>query len=234
MKATQSMAFEQLSGKSGSVVIADTKSGLIIRPRTRPKNPKTPAQESVRLHLSTSATLFKNMTPTQLLNWRTYASNLTRQNPVTGKKYAPAAMNVFTGLASKYLQVTPNGTVPMTPPTSDFTGDKPTVTALGGPGKVTFTADAANSTNVVTELLLQPLKSKNRLPSKGAYRTKQFVSFTSGSLSAVVAVPAGTYAAAYRFVNSATGQESPLVPISIQQVSFALEEGGKAGSKKAA
>lgn len=75
---------------------------------------------------------------------------------------------------------------------------------------------------MVTEFLLQPLAGPNRTPQAGAYRSHGFFAFVAGTLSHDVDVPPGTYAAAYRFVNSATGQESGLVSLDVQQVTFAL------------
>ncbi|HRF60476.1 MAG TPA: hypothetical protein PLH94_11270 [Fimbriimonadaceae bacterium] len=234
MKAELSMAFDNLRGKAGTVVISGSRSGLIVKPRVQPRNPRTAAQEQVRANLTTASQLFKNFTPVQLANWKTYAASITKTNPVTGKTYNPTPLAAFVGLATKFLQANPNGTVPLTPPTADFNGDKISVTATGGSGKITFTASAPNSAGVVTELLLQPLKSRNRTPSTIGYRSKAFVVFASGSLSAIVNVPAGWYAAGYRVVNSATGQDTKLIPLTVNQVTFAVEEGGEGRTKKAA
>ena len=100
------------------------------------------------------------------------------------------------------------------------------MTCTAGTGQVTFTASGANYTGVTTELLLQPLKGKNRVPTAKAYRTKMFKAFATGSLTQAVTVPAGYYAAAYRFVNSATGQMSALVPISVLTIALSVEDGG--------
>ena len=72
-------------------------------------------------------------------------------------------------LAARFLQVSPAGTIPLTPPASAFNGDGCTVTAAGGAGKVTFTASAANGANITTELLPQP----------NGYRTKGFQVFAA-------------------------------------------------------
>ena len=70
-------------------------------------------------------------------------------------------------------------------------------------GAITFTASAANTTGVVTELLLQPLASANRRPARNAYKHARFATFTAADLEATLTVPAGYYAAAYRFVLTA-------------------------------
>ncbi|RYG26440.1 hypothetical protein EON82_03335 [bacterium] len=99
-------------------------------------------------------------------------------------------------------------------------------------GKVTFTASAANSTNVTTELLLQPLKNANRKPSSRGYRIKAYNSFAAGTLTKDVTVPPGYYAAAYRFVSKTTGQSTPLVYLAVSGLALGLEDGGTEEAEK--
>jgi hypothetical protein len=227
MKASLSIAFENLRGKAGTLVVSKARSGLFVRPAVTGKNPRTAAQQAIRANFSKAAAALKNLTTAQLVNWQNYAQTIVRTNPTTGETYHPTAGNVFLGLATKFLQVNPTGTIPTTPPAAAFNGDSLTVTTTGASGKITFTATAANTPNTKTELLLQPLPSRNRAPNPRAYRTKAFATFALGSLSVDVTVPPGYYAAAYRFVNTTTGQETLLQPIPTQQVTFTVEEGGK-------
>jgi hypothetical protein len=203
--------FNSLRGKAGSVVFARSKDGTVVRPRVSARNPQTPAQQAVRLALSKSATAYKNLTAAQVTAWTTYANNVTKHDPRTGKTYHPSAIAAFTSLAAKFLQVNPAGTVPLTPPVTGFAGDTITATAVGAAGKVTFTGSAANGLGITTELLLQPLKSQNRKPQPKGYRGKGFKAFAAGSLTQDVLVPAGWYVPAYRFVYTATGQDTLLV-----------------------
>jgi hypothetical protein len=83
----------------------------------------------------------------------------------------------------------------------------------GGSG-VRFVASGPNSEGVVTELLLQPLASAGRRGSPARYRSRGFVAFALGSLSAVVPCAPGLYLCAVRFVRRATGQASGLVEVS--------------------
>ncbi|MCW5937601.1 MAG: hypothetical protein KIT11_09885 [Fimbriimonadaceae bacterium] len=152
----------------------------------------------------------------------------------TGKSNEQRAMQAFVALSTKFLQATPGGSVPLAPPTTPFTGDTVVVTATATTGKVTFTANQPNASNVTTEILLQPLASQIRNPQKGAYRTKKFFRFLPGSLSTDVDVPAGWYAAAVRFVKTTTGQAATIQPIGISQVSFSVAESGSGSKKKAA
>ena len=150
-------------------------------------------------------------------NWKTYAATITKHNARTGKAYSPTAINAYNSLSAKFLQVNPTGTFPTTPPAAAFNGDTITVTAVGTIGAMTFTGSAANGTNIKTEFLLQPLKSKNRTPTAKGYRSKGFAAYAAGALTVTVVVPAGWYVPAYRFVNTATGQATtPVILPAIQ------------------
>jgi hypothetical protein len=234
MKAKLSMAFADLRGKDGSVVIQKGKSGLKLTPRNKARNPKSTAQTGVRNNMTKTSKLFAAMTPAQAAAWNAFGATQTKRNAISGTTYTSAGINAFNALATKFLQINSAGTVPMTPPTSVFTGDTITVTATAGTGQVTFTASAANATNVKTELLLQPLKGKNRQPSAKGYRTKAFFTFAVGTLTTTVTVPTGFYAAAYRFVNTLTGQETALVPLTVLTVALSVENGGLADEKPTA
>src|SRR2546422_186833 len=143
--------FNNIRGKAGSVVFARSKDGTVIRPRVAARNPRTPAQVAVRVALGKSAAAYKTLTPAQVIVWTNYAQTYTKHDPRTGKTYFSSGIAAFTSLASKFLLVTPTGTIPVTPPATSFSGDTITVTAAGASGKVTFTGSAANGTNITTE-----------------------------------------------------------------------------------
>ncbi|MBS1714085.1 MAG: hypothetical protein JST30_07075 [Armatimonadetes bacterium] len=199
-----------------------------------PANPSTPAQQAVRTNLRKAAVAYKNLTPAQAAAWELYAQTQVVENPPTGRKPKKTAVDAFVELAAKFLQVTPTGTVPTAPPAASYYGDSIAVTVAYSAGKATFTGSAPNSLNTRTELLMQRLPAQNRHAQKGAYRSKGFVQFVPGTLSFDVTVPPGYYAAAYRFVNVATGQATDLQPINAGQVTLALEAGGSGTKKKAA
>ncbi|HRK22590.1 MAG TPA: hypothetical protein PLX06_12310, partial [Fimbriimonadaceae bacterium] len=138
----------------------------------------------------------------------------------------------FIELTVKFLQNNPAGTIPLVPPTSEFIGDSITVSASAGTGMVTFTATAPNAAGIMTELLLQPLANAHREPSKNGYRSKQFFNFSAGVLTRNVTVPAGFYAAGYRFVKASTGQATPLVALPVQTVALSLAKGGAPAAAK--
>lgn len=223
-----------IRGTWAGAVIQGGAEGLITREYVTPKNPQTAAQMAIRANFAAASEAFRNMTPTQLTNWENYAMSLSRTNPVNGRKGPPNAIQVFVGLASKYLQVNPGGAIPMSVPTTGFKGDSVVLTATGGTGKVTFTADKPNASGVTTELLIQRLPSPNRKPSKGHYKTATFFQFQSGTLTKDVTVPPGYYATAYRFVRTSTGQSSNLIPLPTTQIQLAIERGGSSTQKKAA
>lgn len=217
-KVVYSANIQDIRGKLGNTVHSRARNGSTLRTRVSPKQPKTAGQTAVRSALTKSSVLYKNMTAPQLAAWATYAQTLAKHDPLSGKTYAPAPGTVFGGLTDKFLQMTPAAAVPMTTPTAGFAGDSIGVSAVGVSGKVTFTASAANTVGVKTELLLQPLKSRARTPTAKAYRTKTFFAFVAGTLVQDVIVPAGFYAPAYRFVNAATGQMVGMITLPVVQV----------------
>lgn len=234
-KAELGVLLQDLRGKAGNTVFQKSRDGIVVRPRVHGSNPRTAAQLAVRAALTKASQLFKGFSSVQFAAWQNYAQTVTKHNPVTGKAYHPTAINAYTELATKFLLVNPSGTPPSAPPSTSFAGDSITVTATAGTGKVTFTGSAANASGVTTELLLQPLASANRKPSGNGYRSKGFFAFASGTLSHDVVVPAGYYAAAYRFVKTSTGQATDLYPLPVAQVTLSLADGkfGEASAKSA-
>lgn len=235
-KAELSVLLQALSGKAGNVVFTKGKDGTHVRPHTRGTNPNTPAQQLIRENFTKASGIYRTFTTNQLDAWKNYANYQTTTDKLDGSKSKPTAFNAFMKLACKFLQVDPQGTVPTTPPTTGFNGDNVELTVTGGTGELTFTASAANTSGVTTEILLQPLANANRRPQVGAYRHKLFHIFTSGNLSLDVSVPVGYYAAGYRFVKTATGQASTLQTLAVQGVTLSVEAGGTAtkAAKKAA
>lgn len=210
-KVSFSANIEDIRGKVGNSVFTAGRSGAVLRTRAQVKNPNTAAQSGVRANLSKASATFKGLTSAQVTQWANYAATIVRHNPVNGTAYNPAPNAIFVALASKFLQITPGGTIPVTPPASAFAGDSIAVTAAGASGSVTFTASAGSGTNIKTELLLQRLPSANRTPGAKGYRSKRFVAFAGTGLTSNVPVVPGIYVPAYRFVNTATGQDTGLI-----------------------
>ena len=217
-----SILIQDIRGKAGGSVFQMSPEGLIVRPRVDGTNPRTPAQLAVRSYFTRASQAFEGLTPVQYAAWKQYAAQNVRRDPITGKSRHQTPIAAFVELAAKFLQANPAGTIPLTPPTTQFNGDTITLTAAADTGKMTFTASAANAAGVTTEIMLQPLKTANRKPQSNAYRSKAFNAFASGSLSFQVTVPAGYYAAAYRFVKLSTGQASEAVYLPVTGVAFSL------------
>ncbi|MCW5936202.1 MAG: hypothetical protein KIT11_02710 [Fimbriimonadaceae bacterium] len=216
---------EGLSGTLGNAVVVRFGDGRVqVRQKVTPRNPRTPLQEAARERLTRAARLFRTLNPEEALSWHAYARREAEQLTANGQPADPRAQSAFVRLATKILQVDPEATPPRTPPAASFLGDALVVTAAplplaplgergqGGEG-VRFTASAPNAPGVVTELLLQPLRTSLSRPDPGKYRTQTFATFTQGVLSRDVTAPQGWHAPAYRFVFPATGQASSLVPL---------------------
>lgn len=207
-----------LHGKAGNAVFAHTRTGVVLRPRTMPANPRTPAQVAARERLTQAASAFRALTPAERQAWAVYAASLLVYPRDSGAPYAPAANSVFIALASKRLQAVPGAPIPTVPPAAPFFGDNLTLAASAGAGGITFTASAPNAAGVLTELLWQPLVNGGRTPQPRQYRTQRFAAFAAGALSVTLPAAPGWYAAAYRFVREATGQETEVARAGVVEV----------------
>lgn len=230
-KAELGILLTDLRGKAGNAVFQGSRDGLVVRPWVHGSNPNTPAQQAVRAHFSQAGAAWRSYSSAQVLAWKNYAQTITKTNRVNGKTYHPNAFNAFLALAAKFLQVNPGGTIPSTPPTTSYAGDSITFTVASSTGTLSFTPSAANGTNSTTEFLVQPLANANRKPQKNGYRSKGFHKFTT-TAPFDLDLGAGYYAVAVRFVNTQTGQETALYPLSIEQVALSVSNSNKL--KKAA
>jgi hypothetical protein len=204
----------RLSGRVGSIVYLsrDGQAFAAAAPSFRPRS--TALQGDAQRRLAIAGRAWGELSLAEIEAWRRYAATLSRPN-AAGVRKAPRADNVFRGLAAKYLQVHGTGPVPNLPPESAFLGDGVVVSAEAEIGGVRFHASGPNADGVLTELLLQPLRARHYTPQPRDYRTQAFVDFEEGALEALVPAHPGAYACAFRFVRSATGQESPLVPCGV-------------------
>ncbi|MCW5946809.1 MAG: hypothetical protein KIT74_07230 [Fimbriimonadales bacterium] len=233
MKARLSMAFQDLRGKDGNVVIKGSRNGLVLTPYVSPRNPRTGPQRAIRGYFRQSGKTFETMTVPQVEAWEDYAQTINIVDPITGKSYHPTAINAFVQLGVKFLQLNPSGTLPLTPPTSEFVGDTIGVSVSSpSAGVIRFTGSGDNASGVTTELLLQRLPSPHWKPSPLAYRHEAWYVFTSEEPTKDVDVSPGWYAAAYRFVKNTTGQATDLIALPMQQVTLAVVEGGKVTSRQ--
>ena len=227
-----------VSGKAGNAVYRLTKNGTELSDRPIVNNPQTKAQMDVRAAFSKATKAWKNLTTAQADAWDAYALTITETEEVSGVKTHRSGFNWYTGLSSRFYLVNGiSGTAPTTPPTTPFTGDSLTFTIAPGEtgSSIEFTASAANTAGTKTALLLQQLSSANGKPQKNGYRTKGYVAFAAGSLSAEVPVTPGFYSAAIQYVKTSTGQETTTQVVGeVGPISFAVAQGGSNGKKKAA
>jgi hypothetical protein len=210
-------AVADMSGPYGEYVIRQGRSGLVLRRKPVFKRPIDPDQQAGMSRMQAATAAWNNLTYAEAQAWRDYAATQTRHNQLTGQPYAPAAVNVFTGLALKVLQVNRAEIVPALPPSSAFVGDEVTVSLSTRHGLLTFTASAPNSAGVVTELLIQKLPNPRRSLTK-QYKSAAFKAFTSDSMSESLLVEPGLYGAAYRFVRDATGQATEMLLLPVIEV----------------
>lgn len=206
-----------LTGKAGGAVFVRTATGVVLRPRVVPRNPRTPAQTQARENLARAVAAYRALTPAEAQAWRDYAATQYRVDPRGGTARPMTAYGAFVGLAGKFLQVTPTGAIPTMPPAFPYSGDQITVSAAGGVGAIVFTASGPNAPDSRTELLLQPLRFGSQAPQPRAYRTQAFAAFAPGALSATLPAAPGWYAAACRFVRADTGQETEVAAVGVVQ-----------------
>lgn len=204
-KARLSGAFLDVRGRVGSEVLVLTSGGLAMRGRPKYKYPAKPAvqQGSERLRLANAA--WNELTAVGARAWRAYAATLVRSSSNPGASSTPLAKNVFVGLACKFLQVSPGGSIPMNPPPSTFLGDRLEIEVIVVAGGLEIQASEPNSNGTTTEIMVQKLANPRRLPGP-FYKSALFHEFTSSGESAFIALAPGSYALAYRYVEVATGQ----------------------------
>ena len=207
-----------LRGKAGSTVFSQTKNGTVVRPRTDPKNPRTPLQQAARLRMTRANAAWKTVSSDAMTGWATYCAMLARVRIQEGNKKPVAPHLVFRGLACKYLQVHPHDAVPLDAPGSVFAGDTIGFQLFDDTGAILLISTSGNADGVVTEVLLQRLAHVNRTPLLRAYRTQAFNHFALSGQVLRLHVRAGVYAVAYRMVNDSTGEAGGLFELGVVTV----------------
>lgn len=199
----------QIGGKlAGAVVVRLPDGRAYLREHVLPRNPRTPAQVEARNRYGRAMEAYRALNSTEMAAWQAYAEGLAREAERT-----PRAVEVFVALTTKLLQALPGAVIPTFPPDSLFVGDGVNVGVEADAGAVVFTPDAANREDVVTELLLAPMRSAGTRPNAHAYRHRAFVTFSGPGEAFSVSAGLGWWACAARFVRLSTGQATPLVRI---------------------
>jgi len=204
-----------MSGRVGNMVYANTDCGVVIRDLPRRHGQISDAQRGTVDALRRANFLWQRLSLAQVEAWNAYALRHAERNPHTGLLRVPRSVNLFVGLAAKYLQVHGGFDAPSDPPTGVFVGDGVGVgLGVGEEGGLVFTADAANRPGVLTEVLAQRLRNANNRPQPKAYKSLGFVAFTgAGDTAAFPAPLSGTFVGATRFVEAATGRATALIEI---------------------
>ncbi len=202
-----------LRGAAGNAVYVRSPYGTILRDRPAVWNEPTPAQIDCRQRMTRVGCAWSRLSLAEAAAWKRYAQALAASEPPSDGAPPPNAQQVFVRLGLKVLQAEPGATVPPLPPTNAFLGDAVVVSAEALSGSLRFTASAPNAPGILTELLIQPLRSVHRRTFPSRYRTAAFVPFSGGAYD--VAVKPGVFAAAYRFVRAATGQETGIAELGV-------------------
>lgn len=204
-KATASAGFENIKGKYQGVVIANTRTGLVIRRRPIYRRHVSPAQYMAVNRLAMTARRWSQLTLDEALAWNDFAWRQVRTSPDSGQKYRRVGFNAFVALGTKFLQVNPGAPLPLLPPSSPYLGDRITLVARPVEGGIEFEASGPTEPDTVVELLAERLPNIRRAAT-GRLSSLGFVSFTPDNLRVTVPADPGAFVPGYQFVRQSTGQ----------------------------
>ena len=223
-RANLSVLLEGLRGKAGNVVFVKSREGTLVKPRVSPTNPNTKSQADIRSALTNAAQAWTTLTAAQVKAWNDYADSKPHFDNATNKTTRPTGFNTFVKLTAKWFAVTGEESgFAVNPPLTTFMGDDITITANEETaGVITFEASGENAEDITTELLIQRLPTSTRQPDKNGYRIAAYETFEGVSPSVAIPVSAGYYVAAYRFVNTVTGQMSALEYLPMMTITLGL------------
>lgn len=209
-----------IRGKLGGNVFSKARNGATLRIRVKPRNPRSTDQSLVRALMTAASRFAKALGASDVLDWKSYASSITKHNDVSGQAYNPSWITALTSLYVPMFLGDAGATFPTSPPADPYSGDVITVTAAGGSGQIQITGSAQSTADNTVFLYAEKLKSANRTPSN-----------KPGKLISVAPIPAtpfhvtvtglavGDYAVKMKFVLLTTGQEGPIVDLGIVTVS---------------
>lgn len=191
-------------------MFVQTAYGTVLRDRPFVNNPNTPLQQATRHNLARVGATWRGMNLAQAAAWREFATR--EPGAIRDGRVQPNLL--FTRLAMKFLQVHPDGVLPLEPPASLFPGDavRFQISLVGG--RASLLADRDNAPGVVTEVLIQPLASVHRRTYAARYRTAGFFAFRAG-VPVSVEFEGHVCAVAVRFVCAATGQATGLMELGV-------------------
>lgn len=216
-KLKLSAAFDAVTGQLGEMVVVELNGSPVARRKPRFRRSFNTSQIAAADRMKQASAVWNTLTFDQAQAWRDYADTLIRRDKMTGKEYRSSALPTFTALTTKLLQAVPEASVPLTPPTETFAGDSLSVSVSAGAGALLWTASSANSSDTLTELLIQKLPNARRSPTK-RYTSAAFVGFTDVDPTFSLPVEDGIYACAFRFVDATTGQATGLMLCGLVEV----------------
>ena len=193
-KVAPSAALSTISGRFAGIVVANTKSGLVIRREAKYKRAQSDAQRESVTRLRRAAEVWAGFDYVQAGAWDDYAQTVWRHNHLTSEAYHPSGYNAFSALATKVLQINPAAEIPTAPPVGEYFGDVVTLSVQGLQMDILFTASAPNSPSTTTELLLERLPNERR-KSTGRLVSAGFHQFHTGSLEVFQSRLAGMWRA---------------------------------------
>ena len=234
----------RISGKLWGGVLAVQPDGTtVLRDAPRRRRPPTPAMRAAAARFEPVAQAWRAIPPEAIGLWRAYAAQRGTQPYRAFTALASKRLQMRPGAPVPLLPPTApfagdgiRVTVDSLPlgkgrdgiesseeegrAREDETGPLPLPPLQDEPlGEgVLFTANAPNAPGVVTELLTVRLPNANRRPQAKDYRTRAFVPFAAGVLTARVPCGRGAWACAVRFVREDSGQEGGVVEIGVVTV----------------
>lgn len=200
-----------MSGRLGNVVLAHAPGGVIMRGRPDRFDSSSPAQSQIERYMTLANQFWRELTTPQFEAWQAYAQTLATRDPVTAQMRAPKAVNVFTGLTIKYLQLHGGFTAPLDPPEGVFLGDVVKLALTGSGSILTFTPNQANQPGVVTEILGQAVPGPHNMPRPRSYKSLGFAEFADPLTPFEAEVTPDTWVCAYRFVERSSGRATDLI-----------------------
>lgn len=81
-------------GSLGGTVFSRTRAGAIMRNRTKPVDPTTPAQSTRRNQFANIVSGFRNLSVAEIESWTTFSQSLSRNNAL-GDSYIPQPSQIY-------------------------------------------------------------------------------------------------------------------------------------------
>lgn len=179
MKFKPSFAFDELSGKAGSVVAVNTKKNPFLRPRITPTNPQSAAQMAQRGFISDSSVVWGTLSDSQRAAWEAATPDWMNTAMFAGKR-KPSGFNLFMQLNANLDEV---AAANITSPLAKVAiAGSSSVGGAAADGANTFTVSfAPTPVAASTALIVRATRQlgAGRKPSKSDYRN-------------LVVLPAGT------------------------------------------